>query len=210
MNLLASVVRRFRTRRMRRFLASFGVTKQTRVLDVGGTPLNWLLADTKPAVTLVNMPRGLEPAPPGFHTVAASGCELPFPDRSFDILFSNSVIEHVRSAGERARFAEEVRRVGRSYCVQTPNRWFPVEPHLCTPFLHFLPRGVQAWIVRRITVWDWLERPSPDRREWYVGHYLNEVRLLTASELRALFPDAQILRERFLGLTKSLIAVRTD
>ena len=208
MSLVDVAVRGFRTGRMRRFLAAFSADRQTTVLDVGGTPLNWLLAGARPRVTLVNMPRALEPLPPGFDMVCATGCELPFPDGTFDIVFSNSVIEHIADPADRRRFADEIRRVGRGYWVETPNRWFPVEPHLCTPFLHFLPRRWQDWIVNRGTVWELLERPTPDRREFYIEHYLNDVRLLDAAELSRLFPGARILRERFLGMTKSLIAVQ--
>jgi hypothetical protein len=210
MSLLASTVSRFRARRMRLFFAALGITERTRVLDVGGTPLNWMLAELRPRVTLVNMPIGIERAVPGFQTVSATGCELPLADQSFDVIFSNSVIEHIRTQADRRRFAAETRRVGKGYWVQTPNRWFPVEPHLCTPFLHFLPRGWQGWIVRRWTVWDLLERPSLDRREYYIEHYLKDVRLLSASELADLFPEARIVRERFLGATKSLIAVHAE
>jgi len=208
-SLVDAAVRRFRTGRMRRFLAAFGVTAETRVLDVGGTPLNWLLAGIRPRVTLVNMPRALEPLPAGFEMVCATGCDLPFADEAFDIVFSNSVIEHIGDPAARRLFADEVRRVGKSYWVETPHRWFPVEPHLCTPFLNFLPRRWQDWIVHRGTVWDLLERPTPDRREYYIEHYLNEVRLLDAGELSRLFPEARILRERFLGVTKSLIAMHS-
>lgn len=207
MSLADAAVRRFRTGRMKRFLSAFGVTESTRVLDVGGTPLNWLIAGTRPRVTLLNMPRALEPLPPGFEMVCATGCELPFSSQSFDIVFSNSVIEHIADPDARRRFAEEVRRVGKSYWVETPNRWFPVEVHLWMPLLHFLPRRWQEGIVRRGTVWELMERPTPDRREFYIDHYLNDVRLLDARELRHLFPEARIVRERFLGLTKSLIAV---
>jgi hypothetical protein len=57
-------------------------------------------------------------------------------------------------------------------------------------------------------LWDWVERPSPDRREFYIRHYLDDIRLLSGPELAALFPDAEILRERKFGWTKSLIAVK--
>jgi 3-oxoacyl-[acyl-carrier protein] reductase len=93
--------------------------------------------------------------------------------------------------------------------VQTPNRWYPIETHLLTPLLHFLPMRIQRLLARRWTVWDLIERPSPDRRAFYIEHYLNTIRLLTASELRALFPGSRLLRERHLGFTKSLIVVKT-
>jgi hypothetical protein len=193
---------------MRKFAAYFEVTAETRILDVGGTPANWLLTEVRPRVTLLNTPRGLERREHGFTFVFGDGRRLPFRDQSFEIVFSNSVIEHVGALEEQRQFADEIRRVGKYYWVQTPNRWFPVEQHLLMPFLHWLPQRWQRDLVRKWTLWDWVERPSPDRREYYIEHYLNEVRLLSSPELSALFSDAVILRERALGWTKSLVALR--
>src|SRR5580704_13132271 len=204
--MLADAMRRFRARRMREFVASFRITHDTRILDVGGTPANWLLSEVRPQVTLLNMPRGQEHGEPGFTFVSGDGCQLPFRDQSFEIVFSNSVIEHVGSTEQQRRFADEIRRVGRLYWVQTPNRYFPLEPHLLTPFVHWLPRNLQRAWVTKWTIWDWIERPSHDRREYYIHHFLEDIRLLSASELAALFPDAEILRENSFGWTKSLIA----
>jgi hypothetical protein len=202
-----TALRRFRARRMQRFVAQMGVTADTRVLDVGGTPLNWSLCPVQPRVTLLNLPRAAEPAPAGFSVVFGDGCRLPFPDESFDIVFSNSVIEHLPAEAARQEFAREIRRVGKAYWVQSPCRSFPIEPHLWTPLIHWLPRSWQTAIVRRGTIWEWLERPSEDRRAYYLDHYLRDIRLLGVREMAALFPEARILRERFLGWTKSLIAV---
>ncbi len=186
-----------------------GVTEGTRILDIGGTPFNWRLLSIQPAVTVLNTPRGQEEAgDPGFTFVSGDGCRLPFGDRSFDIVFSNSVIEHVGSAEKQREFAREVVRVGRAYYVQTPNRFFPVEQHLLTPVLHLLPRRWQLWIAPRFTVWALLVRPSPDRREFYIQHYLNDVRLLTKRTLGELFPEDGVRCEKWLGLNKSLIVVR--
>jgi SAM-dependent methyltransferase len=206
--MLADAMRRFRARRMLQFVECFGVTQETRILDVGGTPANWLLAGVRPRVTLLNVPRGHERAKDGFTFISADARQLPFRDQSFEIVFSNSVIEHVGAPTEHCRFADEVRRVGKRYWVQTPNRWFPVEQHLLTPFVHWLPRDWQRSWITKWTVWDWVERPSPDRREYYIRHFLEDIHLLSARELVALFPDAEILRERSLGWTKSLIAVK--
>jgi hypothetical protein len=201
------LLRRFRGRRMRVFAQTFEITKETRVLDVGGTPELWGLLAVQPRLTILNLPRAA-PGRSSCDVVFASGCALPFADRSFDIVFSNSVIEHVGDAASQRRFAEEIRRVGRGYFVQTPNRRFPVEPHLLTPLIHFLPRAWQRPIVRRFTVWQWMERPSEDRRAFYVEHYLNDIRLLSHGDMSRLFPDATVIRERWLGWTKSLIAVK--
>jgi hypothetical protein len=156
------------------------------------------------------MPRGQERGEAGFTFVSGDGCQLPFRDQSFEIVFSNSVIEHVGAPDQQRRFAEEIRRVGKRYWVQTPNRRFPVEQHLLTPFVHWLPRSMQRAWVTKWTVWDWVERPSPDRREFYIQHFLGDIRLLSDAELAALFPDAEILRERSFGWTKSLIAVNRE
>lgn len=201
-------MRRFRARRMQDFVARFGVTRETQILDVGGTPANWVLATVRPRVTLLNTIRGQECNAAGFTFVSGDGRQLPFRDQSFEIVFSNSVIEHVGAPGEQQRFADEVRRVGKHYWVQTPNRRFPVEQHLLTPFIHWFPENWQRAWVTKWTLWDWVERPSPDRREFYIRHYLDDIRLLSGPELAALFPDAEILRERKFGWTKSLIAVK--
>jgi len=205
---VSALMKRFRARRMQEFIRRFAVTNSTRILDVGGTPDNWRIAGIHPRVTLLNMPRGQEFTESGFTFVSANGCRLPFRDQSFEIVFSNSVIEHVGGGDAQRQFAGEVRRVGKSYWVETPNRRFPVEQHLLTPFVHWLPRAWQRPIVSKWTIWDRVEKPSPDRREFYIRHYLDDVRLLTARELSALFPDAEILRERAFGWTKSLIAAK--
>jgi hypothetical protein len=183
------------------------ITRETTVLDVGGTLDNWLLIEERPRVTLLNTPRAKEEVGQGTW-VAADGRALPFRDGAFDVVFSNSVIEHVGGTTSQERFAREAQRVGRAFWIQTPNRWFPVEQHLLTPLIHWLPRAWQRAIVPRCNVWRWVVRVSPDRRKFYIEHYLNDVRLLSEGELRGLFPGARILRERFLGITKSLVAKR--
>ena len=175
---------------MRRFARDFGITNETRILDVGGTSFNWLLLDVRPRITIVNMPRAREAFDEHFTCVFADGRALPFADHSFDIVFSNSVIEHVGDGESQRQFAEEITRVGRAYWVQTPNRRFPIEPHLLTPLLHFLPAALQRRIARKFTVWAFIERPSPDRWEFYIEHYLRDIRLLDVGDMRRLFPGA--------------------
>jgi SAM-dependent methyltransferase len=193
---------------MQRFVRECGISAETRVLDIGGTPDNWDLSPVQPRLVLLNMPRAQEDLAGAMQWVAADGRALPFRDASFDVVFSNSVIEHVGDSASQERFAHEVARVGRTYWVQTPNRWFPVEQHLLTPFVHWLPKKLQAAVVRRGTVWGIVTRASADRREFYIEHFLRDIKLLSPAEVRALFPGARLIRERFLGLTKSLIAVR--
>jgi SAM-dependent methyltransferase len=193
---------------MQRFLRECRVTPETRVLDIGGTPDNWELIDMAPRLVLLNMPRAQADLAGAARWVAGDGRALPFRDAAFDVVFSNSVIEHVGDTASQERFAREVARVGRAFWVETPNRWFPVEQHLLTPLVHWLPKSWQAAIVRRGTVWSVLTRPTPDRRDFYIEHFLRDIRLVGVGELKRLFPGARIVRERFLGVTKSLIACR--
>lgn len=202
------MTRRFRAARMARFQKLFGITAETRILDVGGTPANWALLDVRPRVTILNLPRAIEEDRESMTWIFADGCRLPFRDKSFDIVFSNSVIEHLGGPTSHRDYAREVARVGIRYFVQTPNRWFPIEPHLLTPLVHFLPIGWQRRWIERFTVWEWLARPRPDQRAFYLKHYLDDIRLLDGRAMQTLFPDARLVRERFLGLTKSLIAIR--
>jgi hypothetical protein len=103
----------------------------------------------------------------------------------------------------QSRFAGEVRRVARRYFVQTPDPRFPVEPHLLTPAVHWLPRKWQSRLLRNFTLWGLITRPSPES----CVRFHAELRLLNAREMLRLFPGARLLRERWLGLPKSLIAV---
>ena len=119
------------------------------------------------------------------------------------------MLEHVGGLDNQIALIRECARVARKVIfLTTPNRWFPVEQHLLTPFVHWLPKPWQRWIVPRFTVWGAVARPSDDRRQYYLEHYLEEVRLLGTAEMRALFPGARLIRERFGGWTKSLVAMR--
>jgi SAM-dependent methyltransferase len=182
------VSRRARSRRARLFERLMQPGPETRVVDVGCGESG--LAAFEPELHITGVDRVERPRYAGRRFVRADATALPFADGDFDIAYSNSVIEHVVDPGERARFAAEVRRVGRRYFVQTPNRWFPVEPHSLLPLVHWLPRRL-------------------GRRLWRFGvsdDPFDDTLLLGPRELRRLFPDARIVRERFGPLTKSLVA----
>jgi hypothetical protein len=188
---------------MQRFCHFFRLTEATRVLDIGGDFFNWSLASTMPSLTIVNLylPRAREN---NFAWVIADGQHLPFKDGAFDITYSNSVVEHLGDFASQQALARETARVGVRYYVQTPNKWFPVEPHLITPLIHYLPKAMQKRLLRNFTVWGLVTRPTIHQCD----NFLREVRLLDERELRQLFPDAEIWHERVLGLIKALIAVK--
>lgn len=195
----------FRQRRMRDFQGRFSLTDSTTILDVGGTPLNWSFIETLPRIVLLNQgTKYANQATPNQTCVVGDGCSLDYPDGTFDITYSNSVIEHVGSWENQARFASETRRVGRSYYVQTPSKWFPLEPHVLGLFVHWIPARYRAPFVRWGTFVGLTGRMDRQR----IDRQVAQVRLLTVKEMRTLFPDATIHRERFMGMTKSIVAMR--
>jgi hypothetical protein len=127
-----------------------------------------------------------------------------FKDKQFQIVFSNSVIEHVGTYAHQRQMAQEVQRVGERYYVQTPNRFFPMEPHFLFPFFQFLPVSFRVFLVTHFNL-GWRGKIR-DRQEALQA--VNEIRLLTEKELEQLFPGAKIYREKLLGLTKSFIVYK--
>jgi glycosyltransferase involved in cell wall biosynthesis len=180
------------------------------ILDVGGTQRYWkilpasYLASHRVSITLLNTePSSQEPVA-HFSAVCADACDLSqYADGAFHIVHSNSVIEHVGDPQRVERFAHELARVGERYFVQTPDFWCPLEPHCMTPFFHWLPRWLRVWLVRHVTLGHWPRAASAEDAESIV----DSARLLSQRQVRALFPNARIIRERVLGLPKSLIAV---
>jgi hypothetical protein len=189
---------------MNRFFALFSPSADTLVLDIGGTAQTWISESEAAAqfsVTLFNTIRTDEPIEGDrFTSVEGDATALPFVDNAFDIAFSNSVIEHVGTWERQQAFAREARRVARNLWIQTPARSFPIEAHLLAPYIQYLPKRMQHSIVR------WTPRGllQPE----VVHEIVDEVRLLTYCEVKHLFPDCRILKERLLGLTKSYVAVR--
>jgi SAM-dependent methyltransferase len=200
----------FRRKRLQMFYQMFEVKPSTKVLDVGGGATFWLLAEADgfpcPDVTIVNLdpPPADVDLPSHIHWVVADGTQLPFDDGTFDIAFSNSVIEHVGDHEAQVQFADQIRRVAAHYFVQTPSRDFPIEPHVLAPFIHWFPKEIQRLLLRNFTVWGLATRPSPEECE----ALLNELKLLNHKELHSFFPDSTIQIERFLGIPKSLLAIK--
>lgn len=194
----SDTVRRWRQRRYRLFLELCRVGPDEAILDVGAGSGGALerFNTTNPIVALDLNPLASEwLAAPNVKVQIGDGTKLQFRDGEFGAVFSSSVIEHVPKE-LWPDFAAEIRRVGKRYFVQTPNRYFPIEPHYQFPFFQFLPRRAQRALNNRFSL-GWQQKG-----EW------EEINLLTARDLRQLFPEAEIHRERVFGLTKSLMAVR--
>jgi SAM-dependent methyltransferase len=201
------ICRHFRAKRIQRFLDLFRPDSTTRILDVGGLPRFWSIP-VEAQITIVNLTRldenELSFARPGMSCIVGDGTRLPYADGEFDIVFSNSVIEHVGTFENQVAFAREARRVGRGYWIQTPAYEFPVEPHYWAPGVHWCSKPVQRRLLRNFTLWGLMGRPSPT----LVDLAIAEVRLMRRREFVSLFPDGQIWTERLLGVAKSYTAYK--
>jgi hypothetical protein len=189
---------------MKAFIDQLKPSKDDRILDVGGYPEFWAGSGIESFVTILNLHPTTSTSNKRIFIVIGDGTDLKYEDQCFDIVFSNSVIEHLGTVEPQQRFASECARVGKRLWIQTPARSFPIEPHFLTPFIHFFPKSWQKKLLRNCTVWGWLVRPSDKQIE----DALDEIRLLSETEMRDLFPDCSIKREKILGFTKSYIAVR--
>ena len=213
-----------RAKRSRIFLGCFSYTSKTRILDLGSgdgshiasiikktpvMPENIYIADIDEILVAKGHKNfGFNPV-----TIPEFG-KLPFADKYFDIVFCSSVIEHVKipkakvwkvpsgknfkklASLSQQKLAAEIVRIGKGYFVQTPNKWFPIECHSWLPFVSYLPRGLLIPFLR-LSNRIWVKKTSPD---WC---------LLSCADVKHLFPDAEIFTEKFLGLTKSIMAIKS-
>ena len=181
----------------RRFVRAMAPAPGERILDIGVTSdtihpeSNFLEREYpyKHQLTCVGTEDGahLERDYPGLRFVRiVPGAPLPFADRSFDVVFSNAVIEHVGgTAGQRA-FVAEALRVSRRFFIATPNRLFPFETHTGLPLLHYLPPRAFRALLR-----------AGGYETWAAEEQLN---LLTAASLSRLFPRAVRPRVEYAGI----------
>ena len=198
----------FRKKRMRTFFQILKPIENATILDVGGNIFHWSLVKGKLKIAILNieLPRNYgQEYKNNVKFVLGNGLSLPFRNNSFDIGYSNSVIEHLETLENQKQFAKEIMRVGKNIFVQTPNKYFFIEPHILTPFIHYLPKGIQRKLLRNFTIWGLIARPS---QQYCIKHVIDEIRLLSYKELRLLFPNCSIIKEKFLFFTKSFYIIR--
>src|SRR4051794_26601789 len=204
---------RNRTRRFEAFAKVVDGIQQdrpgaVRILDIGGTNLFWenrgWAGREDVEIVLVNL-EAEDRKHANITPLAGDATDLrQFADGSFDIVFSNSVIEHLQTYDRQAAMAAEVRRLAPVYWVQTPNFWFPIEPHFLTPGWHYLPVAVRVALLRRRR-WGWR---GPLREAAKAEEAVREIRLMRGSELTRMFPEATLQRERIGPFVKSFVALR--
>jgi hypothetical protein len=203
----------WRARRFEQFVRILKPSANDSLIDVGGELGFW--TSYPPVVGQIDLvnPKVMQVDPAAHpehrqRAIVGDGTNLvDVRDASYDIAFSNSVIEHVGTWEDQQKFAAEMRRVGKRLWCQTPARECPIEPHYMAPFIHWLPRSLQRCLMRRFTLWGWLSKPTREDIDFMV----DTTRLLTLREMKRLFPDCRILVERILVVfPKSYIAVRTE
>ncbi|MCU0549758.1 MAG: methyltransferase domain-containing protein [Leptolyngbya sp. Prado105] len=198
-----SFVKRWRTQRFRSFLDCVNPPKSAKILDLGGSSYIWELMEHNFQVTIVNLPNNEEQFEANcdrYTYVEGDATDLRqlFADQSFDVIFSNSVIEHVGDEGKQAAFAAEVQRLGKAYWIQTPSDRFPLEVHTGMLFYWQLPKFVQQRLKK-----SWRKK-NPNWAAMVEG-----TRVLSRRKMRQLFPDAEIFSEQKLGFEKSYAAYRS-
>jgi hypothetical protein len=182
------------------------------ILDLGGTEIYWLIGEDfirrnrhRLSFTLVNIERQDVRQRDLFESIAGSATDHELlAGRRFDLVHSNSVIEHVGVWRDMQAFALNTRRLAPRYYVQTPNYWFPYEPHFRSPGFQYLPERVRVALIMRFQLGFFQKIDDRAEAESIIYHH----RLIATGQMARLFPDGEVSHEKFAGLNKSIIAIR--
>jgi hypothetical protein len=173
------------------------------VLDVGGRPDYWenVGLENVSSIEILNYNEAefSRPAPSNIFLFKLGDARdlIAYPDKSVDMVHSNSVIEHVGRWEDMQAMAREVRRVGKSGWIQTPAWEFPIEPHFQAPFLHWFGQPMRRRMMMLSSRYRKFD--TAKRRQ-----HVDRINLLSKDEVRTLFPDCAI-RTEWLLLPKSYL-----
>lgn len=202
-----SVSARNRDRKWQLFNQVFPDTDDWAIIDVGFAPGGQQATDNYfekryPDLTRVTALTIAEigDAPdryPGLTIRRYEGKVIPFDADSFDVVWSNAVLEHVGDRASQVAFLRELDRVAQRHFVTTPNRWFPIEVHTQFPLVHYLPQRAFEWIVVKLG------------KSWAANGYMN---LLSRRQLKSALDEAgvsgyRIVPNRLLGLPLDYVVI---
>lgn len=208
MSLAYRISQRNRERKWQLFIREFPPVPTQRILDVGFSDIEYsptdnLIEKKYPYRNMIQVLGIEEPVAfrkkyPDVPVQVYDGKIFPFADQSFDVVWSNAVIEHVGAQDRQVLFLKEIARTGKAAFITTPNRWFPFEVHTRVPFLHwFLPKHWFDGFLRLIG------------KDWATGDYMN---LLSARDIKACLAKAQVqnyrlIRNRLWGFTLDFVVI---
>ncbi|MDC8002350.1 class I SAM-dependent methyltransferase [Aequorivita todarodis] len=203
-----SLANKFRNKRFHFFesqLIKLDNGKIITILDVGGTESFWVNRGyhEKPNVkiTLLNLTK-FETHYPNMISVKGNACDLSeYKEDEFDLVFSNSVIEHLYNNENQKLMAQEVQRVGKNHYIQTPYKYFFVEPHYLLPYFQFLPKKAKIFILSKTKLSRGTKISTEEAKD-----QAEQIVLVSKKRMKQLFPGSKIYKEKFLGMTKSLTA----
>ena len=204
-----SKANKFRLQRFKYFEEHIkDLPRPVNILDVGGTENFWVqmgkAGNKDYNITLLNLDITKNFVKDNFIYIRGDAADLSqFNDKEFDVVFSNSVIEHIPLDINRQKMADEIIRTGKNYFVQTPNYYFPFEPHFLFPFFQFLPKLLKIFLLKNLNMGWYKKCITKSKAE----EILSLNKLLTENELRGYFRNCRIIKEKYLGMIKSLIAV---
>lgn len=181
--------------------------KKITVLDLGGTPAYWNQVydiNKNPLnleITILNLHMPID-VNTKFKYLLGDARDLShIPDQSFDVCFSNSMIEHLGDLCQQQRCIKEMKRVCRTLYLQTPNLYFPIEPHYQIPFIQFLP------IHLRMKILSIFNRTTVITQ--YENYLNNPIQLLSKKDLKFFFAENEyeIILEKLFFMTKSFVVI---
>ena len=175
------------------------------ILDLGGTQKFWeemeFIDNKEVYMTLLNVKK-IEVKYKNYSSITGDATNLEqYKENQFDVVFSNSVIEHVGDETKQKLMAEEIKRVAKYYFVQTPSIRFPIEPHFRFLGFQYLPLMVKIFLIKHFNLGHYKKIEDTNRAK----SLAQSINLLSYKQCKKLFPDAEIKKEKFIGLTKSYI-----
>jgi SAM-dependent methyltransferase len=194
-----------RERKWKLFNQLLKPTAKTTVLDVGFSDEEYSESDNflekhypypeNLTALGVDVPKKFIERYPKVKAVKYDSGKFPFKDDSFDVCWSNAVIEHVGDRQKQVDFLKETKRVAKTGFITTPNRHFPMEVHTRTPLLHFLPKRIFDKYLGLIN------------KKWATGEYMN---LLSLKDLKGLLweagiADYKIFKNKFFFFTLDFV-----
>ncbi len=203
-NSISSKLRKKRFKFFEEYCGQF--KKPLHILDLGGSDYHWrssIFENNKDYhITLLNVENQNLSGLKNFSYIRLDVSELDyFGDREFELIYSNSLIEHLPSFEEQKKLGKEIMRIGKRYFVQTPNLNFPVEPHFLFPFFQFLPEETKVKLLMKHNL-GWYEKQKVKSAAQELARSIN---MLNKKKLPEIFPDSKIRSEHFFLLTKSFI-----